>query len=376
MNDDGRIDILHVGPYPPPRGGVAVYVQRLVRRLDDIGVHAAVVNHFASSPDDRFVIGTVRRNPVLYWARLRRTRARLVHYHQSRYSTLLAVAHVARKAPQPFVLTVHGHGVSTLLDRRLPPISSTTAWALRQFDAVVAVSDEVAERLAPIVGAERISVIPAYLPPHDEPAEAADPRTVEFVAAGAPTFVASAYRVTLVGAGRDLYGLDTAVEAFLRVAARRPSARLAIFVAMRPKRRREREYVSALLRRVADAGLERAVRVQFGEPLLPALVPGSVFLRPTRSDGDAVSLREALALGVPALASDAVERPQGTVVTPVADAAALAEAMLQVRRPAVAGIPSDEGAEFFARTLAVYDGCLGTNFGGESRPPARSATAQ
>jgi glycosyltransferase involved in cell wall biosynthesis len=34
-----------------------------------------------------------------------------------------------------------------------------------------------------------------------------------------------------------------------------------------------------------------------------------IFLRPTRSDGDANSIREALYLGVPVIASDCVERP-------------------------------------------------------------------
>ena len=45
-------------------------------------------------------------------------------------------------------------------------------------------------------------------------------------------------------------------------------------------------------------------------PGLPA--PASrLFVRPTRTDGDANSIREALYLGVPSIASDAAPRPDG-----------------------------------------------------------------
>lgn len=39
-----------------------------------------------------------------------------------------------------------------------------------------------------------------------------------------------------------------------------------------------------------------------------------VFVRPTNTDGDAVSLREALYFWIPSVASDAVQRPEGTVL--------------------------------------------------------------
>ena len=39
-----------------------------------------------------------------------------------------------------------------------------------------------------------------------------------------------------------------------------------------------------------------------------------LFLRPTNSDGDSVSVRESLSLGVPVIASDAAPRPNGTIL--------------------------------------------------------------
>ena len=46
------------------------------------------------------------------------------------------------------------------------------------------------------------------------------------------------------------------------------------------------------------------------EEFCPILTISDLFLRPTLTDGDAVSIREALYLGVPVVASNAVKRPE------------------------------------------------------------------
>jgi glycosyltransferase involved in cell wall biosynthesis len=51
------------------------------------------------------------------------------------------------------------------------------------------------------------------------------------------------------------------------------------------------------------------------------------FVRPTTADGDAISVREALTLGIPCVASDVSLRPRGTHLFKTGDAAALAAAI-------------------------------------------------
>jgi glycosyltransferase involved in cell wall biosynthesis len=46
----------------------------------------------------------------------------------------------------------------------------------------------------------------------------------------------------------------------------------------------------------------------------PVIKRASVFLRPTTSDGDSISLREALHFNVPVVASDAAPRPAGSIL--------------------------------------------------------------
>ena len=89
----------------------------------------------------------------------------------------------------------------------------------------------------------------------------------------------------------------------------------------------------------------------------PALARSSVLLRPTNTDGDAVSVREALWLGVPVIASDVVERPAGTELFRTRDAESLWQATLRVcsdlpaARARLAGAARSDG---FESLLAVY----------------------
>jgi hypothetical protein len=57
-----------------------------------------------------------------------------------------------------------------------------------------------------------------------------------------------------------------------------------------------------------------------------------VFVRPTITDGDSVSIRECLALGTPVVASDSVKRPEGCVLFRNRDLEDFTRAVLEVLR--------------------------------------------
>jgi glycosyltransferase involved in cell wall biosynthesis len=75
--------------------------------------------------------------------------------------------------------------------------------------------------------------------------------------------------------------------------------------------------LQSLIAKTGDETLCRRIGVFYGQPLAPALRLGTIFLRPTLTDGDALSIREAMAAGVPVLASDVVRRPTGVTVLPL-----------------------------------------------------------
>jgi glycogen synthase len=350
--------ILILGPLAPPVGGVAVHVQRVAERLRAMGWRVDIRNH--ASARHQAAESDLRRNPLRYWLAVRRAPVvDVLHYHHSRWSTLLAVA-VGRSSRHGarFVVTVHGPRAFSAWWLRLPPLPRATRWALDRFDQVIAVSPEVAAGLRT---RRPVTILPAFLPPTEQEVSltALDPATDGFLEEAAPALVVMAYRIASRGA-RDLYGLDTAARAFERLAPRHAGMRLLLLLAQPPRGPRRRAYVRALVDRARRAAGEDRVRVAVGGSLLAALRHDAILVRPSRSDGDAVSVREALALGVPVVASDAASRPVGVAVVPVDDAEALADAIERVavaRRPRSNGRAGDDhGFEALRRLMDVYGG--------------------
>jgi glycosyltransferase involved in cell wall biosynthesis len=335
--------ILVVGPYPPPIGGVSTHVQRLARALSQRGFRVEIVNHYAGRPDP-IVVDSVNKWAPLYWWRLRRRTADIVHFHYSRRVLHLMAVAAARRANRGgvWVMTVHGHGMRPVL-RAPGPVREAIRRSLYAFDTVVAVSDEVAQWLRDFAPALNVVVAPAYIPPVTGELPDADPELAGFIGDRPGTMVVSAYRIRRYGRG-DLYGLDVATEVLAELVRRGHEARLAVFLARAPWDRWGRRYWNALEERAGRPDLAGRVVVRVGQDLLPALRPGVVYLRPTRTDGDAISIREALDLSVPVVASDVVGRPPGVRTLPVDDVAAWVDAVQAEIAGPPGGAPGRPGA--------------------------------
>ena len=305
-------DVLLVGPYPPPFGGISAHVARLAHAVSADGMSVAVVNHFRTREVNELIVADLARNPLRYWTVLRRLEPRVLHYHHARWSTLVAAALAVRRSTGTSVVTIHGRELEPFLESRLPGIAPLTRWALTSFDVLIAVSAEIERSLRPL--GRTVSVIPAFIPADDD--ARLSPQANDFLNGGTNLLVA-AYRLAVDQRGRLIYGLDTAIQSFTALAAARPRLRLAIFVASAPRSRAERDRLSRLIEAVDDDEVRRRIRVFHGEPLPPALRRATLYLRPTLTDGDAVSIREAIAAGVPVLASDVVARPPGVQCLPL-----------------------------------------------------------
>jgi glycosyltransferase involved in cell wall biosynthesis len=354
-----EFDILILGPVPPPFGGIAAHVSRLVPLLQNAGLRVGVLNHF-SSTEMSFVLGALRRNPLNYYRLPKRFHARLLHYHHSRWSTLMAVAIGRGRTGTRYILTIHSDQLGNQLNSNVPLIGPLTRWALRRFDAIIVVNPKIRTAIQDHVGERRIEVVPAFLAGVGEESPY-DVSTEAFLSSGRILLV-PAYRVRPLRNGRDVYGLDTAVKAFVILAEQRPELRLAFFIAAPPSGGKASRYLSDLERRLAEAGLSERVLIAFGLPLTPALRYNVVMVRPTRADGDAVSVREALHAGVPVVASDAVERPSGTATFSVDDVRGLCTALRrildsptdeleQIRKESVDQAPDEP---FLERLMRIY----------------------
>jgi glycogen(starch) synthase len=337
-----RPRVVLAGFYPPPFGGESVHVFKLASLLRAEGMLEAIVNVRRGAPASvDYVRGA---GPARLAAALLRTlNARtLLHLHTNGHSwkswaMIGGAALVLASRRVPGVLTLHS-GMGPAFVRRVGPGGrGAIRLALRGFAHIVCVNEEIARGLNDLgVPRDRLSVIPAFLGAVSGSLPEDDERALQ------------RFRPLLsviAGSGSE-YGLTTLLEALDVLTRKHPTLGCVI--------------LGTDAREVAGrAPADRSPVTYFGpvthDRCLAVVARSDVFVRPSLADGDAVSVREAVALGVRVVASDVVPRPGEVTLFRTGDSGDLAarlDAVLDARntRPASADAP-----EFGAPILSVYE---------------------
>lgn len=352
---EGRLDagskVLLVGDFPPPYGGVAVHVEELQRAIRAAGGEAVVLDIGKGQlPADGVVAAGSKANFLLQLS-LHAARGSLIHVHTSGAnpkSWVLAslCAAAGRAAGRPPILTLHsGLGPSWLSES--PLRRAVAARVASGFGSIVAVSQPIA-RMLRICGvpAARIHVVPAFSRAHLVPGE--PPAQVEAIRLGGGPVVCA-----MLAPGK-VYGAEVLLRAFARLRESVPAAQLALYGPGTD---------GAELRALAgELAVDAAAAVHgLGELPRPAalglLSRSDLFVRPTLADGDSVSVREALALGVRVVATAVGTRPAGVTLVPAGDEAQLASAMAAaLSQPAAEPVSRDASGDAFEELFSLYSG--------------------
>jgi glycosyltransferase involved in cell wall biosynthesis len=345
-----------VGNWPPPFGGVSVHVRALDRALRARGVDVRVLDIGTGDHHEKDAV-VPARGPVPCTRELAAAAAagRLVHLHTNGAnprSWLVALA--ASRARLPLgprgVLTIHS-GLAPAWLAASAERRALARTACAGFGRIVAVSGEIAEALARAgARADRITVLPAFSA-GQAAVGAPPPALLPFRASHAPLFCASL-------APGPTYGEDVLAEAFALVRRRLPGAGLVVFGV---------GSAGGPLARRGEAGGVLALGEIANEAALAVMSACDVFARPTRADGDAISVREALSLGRPVVASNVGHRPPGCLLFPAGDAAALAGELVAAARLPRGPSPLRPGRDPLDALFAIYVTLWG------ARPVARGA---
>jgi glycosyltransferase involved in cell wall biosynthesis len=183
--------------------------------------------------------------------------------------------------------------------------------ACLMYDRVVCVNEEIAETLAWLgISRRAMEIKPAYVPVPRVECEIPD--QLERWMRRHPMFLS----VTL--SFRPEYGFELLMKAMSRLSRIHPQLGCLVFGTGEDRTEAE-ELVRkhALGERVFLAG---DVDHQL---CLTAISRSTVFVRPTFRDGDSISVREAMSMGVPVVASNVGTRPEGTLLFEVGDLEAL-----------------------------------------------------
>lgn len=357
-----RADLALIGPHPPPYGGISIHLKRLVPHLDREGIRWTHYN-ISSNSVGRGNVRSVYRHRRAWLAALPLTaRERVLHFHAPddvlARSVSLPLAMLRRRD------VIHSFHNSRTIAEAVSPLRRTLLrQELRSAAAVHVVNPALVDLLARHdVPPEKVFAYPAFLPPdpEDEEARSFPPRLVDFLRTHRPSLVA-------IGdprrrwRGASIYGLDGVVDLVEILRGELPEIGLVIFLHIGAGL--EDPETATLLRRIERKDLsERVQVVDLRGECWPAFTHADLYLRPTRTDGDAVAIREALWLGTPTVATDVGARPAGTILFPAGDQGAFVDAVRHTwarigeERSRVASLRPEDPTE---QVLAMYRQVLG-----------------
>lgn len=306
-------DLAIIGSFPPPNGGVATHVQRLLPLLRARNISFRVYNAVSesASPPDVVTVASWRRRWLIQFLCTCKEKAILILSDRIGvlcFSLILGCLRGKRVAVRlrnsKLIDNIASGGWRAWLSKNV----------IRRMDLVICVNRELL-RLTLELGTpeDRVILAPGFLPPTDRCRDRnlVDRTVWEFLAGKSPILAANGkvgwYKDT------DLYGLDLLIELVARLKHDFP--KIGLIVCFWDHAPEDDVRLRELNKKAADVGLEKSVFLNTASGVfLPVLAMSNVFIRPTATDGDANSVREALAMRIPVVASDVVNRPDGCLV--------------------------------------------------------------
>ncbi len=282
--------ILIIGPYPGKVGGVSIFVKRL-HESSMPGIIKYVLN------TQNFSIPSKRIYSLLHSFWLIPI-VDLVHINTSNLTVSLLFCLVSRILNKKVITQFHSARFEIKGIKRVE-----LKIILKLSNGVVAVNKEIEKKFIEAFPSyyKKISVIPPFIMPASETPGLLPAEILNLRKKVRRLIIADAFKITPYN-GNDLYGLELSIDMFNELVCKIPDVGF-IFVVATPSK--------TLLDILKNKVLHKNFMV-YERPVdfLELLKAADIFVRPTYSDGDSLSIREALSMGVPTIASNAVKRPE------------------------------------------------------------------
>jgi glycosyltransferase involved in cell wall biosynthesis len=300
------LKIILVGPLPPPLGGISVHLSRFNNYLQDNSVSTQVFNTSLKSKNVQelfFKFFNILKN-------LKRSKENdlIIHVHSHNVFLRLLFLIICKFYKVFYVITVHSY------DTRNNKFSFINEYIFKNSDFIVTVNSRIKNMiLKKGINNSNIQVIPAFISPMYEKDNEALSEEEKIIAnritKGSPLILGNAYRYDFINE-IDLYGIDISIETCKLLKNKYSNILFCFFISQIDNI----EYHSKIIQMIEINSLkDNFIIIDGNKPFYKFLKFANIFIRPTITDGDALSIREALALGIPVIASDCVYRPQNVI---------------------------------------------------------------
>ncbi len=298
---------------PPPTGGISVYCKRLIDKLHAKDEHIIMRNFAASKSGCGYIVDV--KNKLIEFFKLLFVSKRLIHSQFTNFKLLLLL----------YLFGWRHDIIMTLHNRRLVMLNGWKRRIVnRLFQRVkyVIYNDPTYTPLLREkfdIDDTKIVLLPTYISPGKDELKGLTKDIAEFLSRHTYNLSANASRIIKNEFFGDLYGLDQLIYLMDRLVHEKG---LDVGLVFCVSDIFNHEYYNHCIAKIKELGLERH--------FLFAIAPSvngfevwsatDVFLRPTMSDMEGVSVKEALQFGTPVVASDVCTRPKEAVLYRTGDA--------------------------------------------------------
>lgn len=337
-----------IGSYPPPHGGQSVHIQSLRHYLRRQGLDVLVVNTGSNKSLNGDGVVSVSSARELLTTLLDAARTSVLHVHvadHTDFRKLVPTAIAAHMRGAPWLATIHSGNSARGANLASGWQRVLARAVLRSAFRLICVNSTLKRHLNEFTQSDTaVTITPFSLDAETHPL----PASVEqFLRDHAPV-------IACIGLYEPTYGFEQAVLLLEQLRRSQPNAGLLLIGD------------PANSQWCVDLVQERqlAGHVQFCGNLtrpecLGALQRCAVFLRPTLYDGDSLSVREALALGIPVVATITDFRPEGVILYPRHDMQAaldsIVTALTRTRSTGAAATSHDQGLQ---QVFGLYQDAL------------------
>lgn len=320
MSSTSKRKMLIIGPAPLSIGGVAIHIRRLANLLkDDLDIT------YVDEGRERFD-GFFNLRSLNLYKYLKLVFAADVVYINSgvpilRIFHILICKLLLRKTT---VVTIH-HDVTR------ERIVSLTKFFVKRCDTLMVVNETTKEIFTGVV--KKLIYLSAFIPP-DIKLETELPNDITNWCKkcredkDAVLMVSNAWNLVLYD-GCDLYGLDLCLEAMnmlLNEQAKKNFYLIFVVASNTSNLALIEEYKNFVI----NNGLQNNVLIwESGLSFIRLINEADIVLRTTNTDGEALTIREAISLGKKIIASDVIPRPEGTFLFKNRDFKSLADAIVR-----------------------------------------------
>jgi len=303
--------VVLIGTIPPPFGGVSIHIKRLAQKLVESGVECYIISSIAHSQMINGVnIINVKSNYAVLFHCLKLLPKKPIYHFHTMWSDGLA---------KFFLKIFRGKLVSTMHDTMLfdkylslsrkRRFICKSAIRLRQ-EKYIAVNKEIQSILLMLgIALSNTFIIPAYLPDEENQPDELPKSIISYTKRNDLLILVYGWRVSFNKNKQDVYGFNTAMEVYSELLKSRKDTGMIFLI---PSGNSD-EYIKLLANQfnLNDEYLLVNTPIKNMSNLLSLI---SVYFRPSITDGDSILVRESLSIGTRVVASNVVNRPDGTYI--------------------------------------------------------------